>query len=152
MSDLEPSAEPAYRGPDRRNKPTPWLSRYSFFGGRRRSGGRRDGEDLNVFVDLYGPRLFLAGMLVLVLNFLDAWFTIVFLSHGGQELNPAMDYVLQIGVWPFVFVKSLGIGICVVVLTITKNFRFARIGKAVVISGYTLLLGWHLYLYSHLPA
>lgn len=141
---------PIYRGPDRRQRPTPWLSRYTFLGGRRRSGGRRPGEDRNAFVDLYSSRLLVAAAAVMILNFLDAWFTMLFLSHGGQELNPVMNYVLQFGVWPFIFVKSLGIGLCVVVLTITKNFRFAQMGTAAVLGGYLLLLMWHLFLYTHL--
>ena len=46
LSTPEPSTAPQptpatrYRGPDRRKRPTPRFSRYTLFGGRRRSGGR----------------------------------------------------------------------------------------------------------------
>jgi len=38
----------------------------------------------------------------------------------------------------------------VVFLAITKNFLAARIGLVTVLVGYTILLGWHLYLLLHL--
>ena len=46
------------RGPDRRQRQTPMLSRYSFVSGRRTSG-RRAGETENIYVDVYSPRLVL---------------------------------------------------------------------------------------------
>lgn len=138
-----------YTGPDRRQRPTPALSRYTFFGGRRRSGGRRAMENDGAFVDVHGAGLFLVVLAVIALNFLDAWFTMFFLSLGGEELNPVMDAVIREGTLPFVLAKSVGIGICVAVLTIAKNFRFARIGLAVVLVGYALLFGWHMWLYAH---
>lgn len=126
------------------------LSRYAILGGRRRAG-RRQGENEGSFVDQHGAWLFLAASAVVLLNVLDAFFTILFLSHGGRELNPLVDAVLQMGLGWFLALKSVGIGICVAVLTLAKNFRAARIGLHIVLSGYTLLLGWHLYLLQHLP-
>jgi hypothetical protein len=137
------------RGTDRRRRPTPALSRYAIFGGRR-VGGRRTGEDANQFVDRHGPWLFLVVVGVVALNFLDAWFTVLFLSHGGVELNPLVDQVIQSGLAPFILLKSAGIGFCVAVLTLTKNFRVARLGLGFVFGGYALLLGWHLYLFWNL--
>lgn len=87
---------------------------------------------------------------VVALNFLDAWFTMLFLSHGGEELNPIMDAVIRQGTMPFVLAKSVGIGICVAVLTVAKNFRFARVGLGIVLVGYAALLGWHLHLYGYI--
>ncbi len=126
------------------------LSRYTFFGGRRR-GGRRGDENDGAFVDQHGTLLFVGVTAIVALNVLDAFFTILFLSYGGRELNPLVDMVLQFGVWPFLLLKSAGIGVCVGVLTITKNFRAARIGIGFVLGGYLLLLGWHLFLLQRLP-
>ncbi len=126
------------------------LSRYTLWGGRRRSPGRRSGEPMTCFVDEYGALLFLVVVAIIALNFLDAWFTIYFLSHGGSELNPLVDWLLQAGTWPFILAKSIGIGVCVCVLTLTKNFRVARIGLCIVLCGYSLLLGWHLILLMRL--
>ncbi|MBK8976925.1 MAG: hypothetical protein IPM29_13480 [Planctomycetes bacterium] len=125
------------------------LSRFTFLGGRRRTGGRRPGENEAVFVDLYGPGLLLVVLAIVVLNFLDAWFTTLFLSMGGQELNPIVDHVLGWGSAPFALLKSLGIGLCVIMLTMTKGFRIARLGLGVILGGYALLLGWHLFLLTH---
>ena len=86
------------------------------------------------------------------LNFLDAWFTVLFLSHGGTELNPFVDELLMLGTWPFILVKSLGIGICCVVLTLTRKFWMSRLGLGFVFTGYTLLLGWHLFLLTRLDS
>ena len=142
-----PSAAATARRGDRRHQPTPMFSRYAFLGGRRRHG-RRDGERQNQFVDQHGPRLLLASLVVVALNILDAWFTIYFLSYGGTEANPLVDMVLQMGLFPFIALKSVGIGVCVMFLCLAKNFRIARWGMAVVILGYSALLGWHFYLLS----
>lgn len=126
------------------------LSRYALFGGRRRAA-RRAGETV-WFVDRHGPALFLVVTAILALNVLDAFFTIYFLTYGGTELNPIVAYVLQLGSWPFILGKSLGIGVCILVLSIAKNFRAARIGLGVVLIGYLALLCWHLTLLAHMPA
>lgn len=114
--------------------------------GGRRTGIRRRSDDPEVFVDRYGTGLFAAVMAVVVLNLLDAWFTLLFLAHGGRELNPLVDQVLRLGPQAFILFKTLGIGCCVAFLTVTKNFRAARIGLSVVLVGYGLLLAWHLLL------
>lgn len=126
------------------------LSAFAWWGGRR-VRGRRDGEIANIYVDQHGPLLLFVAVALAGLNVLDAYFTILFLSHGGQELNPLVDNLLRLGVWPFILLKSLGVGICVAFLTLTKNFLAARIGLGFLFVGYSLLLGWHLYLLAHLP-
>ena len=85
-------------------------------------------------------------MSVVALNTLDAGFTAFFLSHGGQEMNPLMDLLLHSGCTLFIAGKSLVIALCILVLSITKNFKVARIGLATVILIYAAVLGWHLYL------
>lgn len=137
--------------PDRRRRPTPMLSRYALFGGRRRTV-RRDEEREGAFVDVHGPRLFLLVLTIVALNLLDAWFTLLFLSHGGRELNPFVQRLLDFGggPWPFLVFKTVGIGLCCAFLTLTKNFRPARFGLWIVFAGYAVLLGWHFYLLSWL--
>lgn len=136
---------------DRRGRPTPMWSRYALLGGRRRTV-RRSQERDGAYVDVHGPRILLVVMLIVALNLLDAWFTLLFLSHGGRELNPFVQRVLDLGgqPWPFLLFKTFGIGMCCAFLVMTKNFRPARIGLWFVLLGYSLLLGWHLYLLSWL--
>lgn len=127
------------------------FSRYTFFGGRRRQARRADERD-GSFVDIHGSYVFLVVMAIVVLNLADAWFTLLFLSHGGRELNPFVQVVLDMSShpWPFLILKTIGIGIACSFLAVTKNFRSARIGMGIVFGGYLLLLGWHLYLLSWL--
>lgn len=134
-------------GPDRRRRPTPMLSRYALFGGRRRTV-RRVEEREGAFVDVHGPRLLLMTVSIVALNMLDAWFTLLFLSHGGQELNPLVQLVLDLGghPWPFLLMKTVGIGCLCAFLVLTKHFRSARIGLWFVLVGYSALLAWHFYL------
>ena len=72
---------------ERRSHPTPIFSRFALVGGRRASARRGD-DDREIFVDRYGTRLFLAIMAVIMLNLLDAWFTLLFLAHGGRDTGP----------------------------------------------------------------
>jgi hypothetical protein len=121
------------------------FSRHALLGGRR-AGGRRVGEQQAVFVDRHGPGLLAVGLAIVVLNVLDAWFTLLLLSMGGREMNPLVQAILDWSVPAFLLFKTAGIGVCVGFLALTKNFRAARIGMGVVLGGYALLLGWHLYL------
>jgi hypothetical protein len=134
-------------GADRRHRPTPMWGRHALFGGRRRSV-RRAEEREGAFVDVHGPRVLALVLTIVALNLLDAWFTLLFLSHGGRELNPVVQAVLDLGAhpWPFVLMKTLGIGFACAFLTLTKNFRSARAGLWFVLVGYSVLLGWHCYL------
>ena len=75
------------RNTDRRERPTPRLSRYSFFGGRRR-GPRRAHEVQGAFVDLYEPRLLLLVLWTALLNLFDTFFTIVHLQQAGSSSTP----------------------------------------------------------------
>jgi hypothetical protein len=140
-------------GSDRRARPTPMLSRHAFFGGRRRAMRRADERD-GAFVDVHGARLFVLIMAIVALNLLDAWFTLLFLAHGGRELNPLVQGVLDLAShpWPFLLFKTLGIGLACCFLTLTKNFRSARLGLWIVFAGYSVLLGWHFYLLSMLDS
>ena len=87
---------------------------------------------------------------IVLLNLLDAWFTLLFLANGGIELNPLVDHVLAQGPQTFLMFKTLGIGVCCAFLTVTANFRAARIGLGIVLTGYSLLLCWHLLLLAAL--
>ena len=126
------------------------FSRYAFFGGRRK-GSRRGVEQEGQFVDSHGSKLFLIVTVVAALNILDAYFTVLFLTFGGQEINPIVQMSLDVGIWSFILLKSVGIGLCLMFLTVTKNFRVSRIGLWIVLGGYSALLGWHGYLYTMLP-
>jgi Domain of unknown function (DUF5658) len=131
------------RGGDRRQRPTPMLCRETLFGGRRGNVRRRT-ERSGSFVDSHGPGLLSLCLLIVLLNVLDAWFTLLYLAHGGREMNPFVQHILDWSTLGFLAFKTMGIGVCVAYLVLTKNFLAARIGLAVVVAGYLALLGWHL--------
>ena len=135
-----------YRGPDRRSRPTPFLSRYSFFGGRRR-GGRRPGEKQEIFVDRYPTWTWVLLTAFLILNLLDAHFTLVYLQRGGEEANPVAVRLLYAGMSTFIGVKAVGVGLGALVFCILNHFRTGRIGVILALSFYQLLLLYHMSLY-----
>ncbi len=137
--------ERTYRGPDRRTRTTPRISRYSFLGGRRR-GARREDELEGSFVDLYNPFLMLVIGWVALMNVGDSFFTLFHLQAGGIELNPVAERLLECGRFHFVFWKSLLISIALLVLCVHKNFFLARLGLWASVLCYTLLFGYHIYL------
>lgn len=138
------SEEPRYRGPDRRKRPTPRFSRFTWFGGMRRSGGRRPGESEGAFVDQYSGRLVFAMALVAVLNSLDSFFTLLHLQAGGIELNPVAESMLRTGRLSFVLLKALLIIVPLAVLTMHKNFKLARVGIWSAAGAYGVLVLYHL--------
>ena len=134
------------RGPDRRGQPTPRLSRYSLWGGRR-TGPRRGEEREGSFVDRYGKRLIFLVLWIALMNVGDSFFTLVHLQAGGVELNPVARLLLTTGRWNFVFTKSILIGLALMVLAVHKNFPLARIGLWTAAGTYTCLVGYHLLLF-----
>ena len=134
------------RGPDRRRSATPRFSFYSLWGGRRR-GQRRAEEQAGTFVDVYGSRLWLVVMWVVLMNIADSFFTLVHLQNGGVEANPMAEALLRTGRAGFVFWKCGLIGLALVVLTVHKNFPMARAGLWISAGAYTLLLCYHLALF-----
>src|SRR5512144_1635311 len=90
--------------PDRRKRPTPMFSRYTFFGGRRR-GARRAGDARAIYVDQIGGGIMSLVLLIFLFHCLDAVFTLAHLSRGGKELNPFMESLIRVGPLAFVAVK-----------------------------------------------
>jgi len=140
----QPGVRP--RGVDRRGGPTTRLSRWTFYGGRRRDV-RRDEEREGSFVDRHGVRLLVLVLWVQAMNIGDSFFTLVHLQAGGIELNPVAKSLLETGRGGFVFSKTFLIGLALCVLVIHKNFFLARIGLWVAAGTYTALVIYHLSLF-----
>jgi len=107
---------------DRRKKPTPALSWYTFFG--RRQGFRRESDkEKGGYVDRYSSRLLFFLMVILGFNVLDVLFTMMILDHKGWELNPVVRSVMTIHgdafwVWKFTIVS-----VCLTLLCLHSKFR-----------------------------
>ena len=132
-----------YTGPDRRKRPTPFLSRYSFSGGRRMTGG----EEGVSFYDRYHLLTWIVLTLFLVLNVLDAHFTLIYLQRGGEEANPIVAALLGSGISVFIAFKSFGVALGALIFCILADFRNAKIGVILALSFYQLLLFYHIALY-----
>ena len=133
------------RGPDRRQRPTPILSRYSFISGRREAG-RRAGEIENIYVDVYSPRLVLLLLFFFALTVVDSVSTLVYLGKGGRELNPIAQWMIDQGPSFFVIAKGVLSGLCLVFVMLHKAFKPARIALAVGFAFYFALGAYHLVL------
>jgi hypothetical protein len=136
----EPSADERRERTDRRRRPTrPWDG---LRGWNRRRQARRHAEE-PVYVDVFRARDGLLLIAIFVLNLLDAGFTLVYLSRGGTEANPAMAHLLSLGNHAFLAQKCLIVALWLLFLTVHKNFRVARYGLWSLLALYAGVLAYH---------
>ncbi len=101
---------------DRRSHPTQGLSKF-ILRGQRASFRRDEDRGAGGYVDRYGPGLFFLLVLILSLNVLDAFLTMMILEDGGGEMNPVVRSAIQLygdrfWVWKFVTVSVPLILLC----------------------------------------
>jgi hypothetical protein len=77
------------------------------------------------YVDRYGSGLLFLLILIVGLNVLDAWLTMMILEDGGWEMNPVVQSVIQLygdrfWVWKFAIVS-----VPVILLCLHSKFRLA---------------------------
>ncbi len=129
---------------DRRDSPTRIWD--TLFARGKRKAGRRDGEDKNIYVDVYGKREIYLVILILVLNILDAFFTLNYIEKGGAEANPIAKGLLDLGNSWFIYAKSFLVGICLSFLLVHKKFAYVDLALGFLCAFYSLLLGYHAFL------
>jgi hypothetical protein len=132
--------------PDRRRRPTPMLSRFLFWGRRRR--GRRADEQSRIYVDRPGGWVIAACVALISLSIADAYVTLLILSEGGMEVNPVMRAVLGLGHRPFVIVKIALTVAGAAVLCLHKTWPLGRLCLWVALGGYGLLTAYHLIVHA----
>jgi len=135
------SAADRRTGRDRRSRPTRALS--AFWGHGQRRVGRRRGDADRTYVDSFTPGDVALLLGIFLLNIFDALFTLMWLQRGGEEANPLMAFLLDMGEGAFLIQKCIVVGIWLVVLLIHKNFRLARIGLYSLAAVYTLVIVGH---------
>jgi len=134
---------------DRRKRPTPLLSRYSIKG--RRKKARRSTEGNDFYVDQYELRYLILTLSILILCFLDAYFTVNILQLGGVELNPLMSIIIYENPVLCFAVKYLITACSVIFILIHKNFKiFGKVKSHSIIYSvftvYSLLILFEIYL------
>jgi len=143
MPSANESTEQERRTSDRRSRGTGPFG--ALRGWQRRRRGRRT-EDRNFYVDVFSRRDVALLCLIFGLNLLDAGFTLLYLSQGGSEGNPAMAHLLDISPTVFLLQKCFVVGLWLVFLIVHKNFRFARIGLRMLLGLYLGVFVYHLVL------
>jgi hypothetical protein len=133
---------------DRRRRPTPMLSRYTFFGGRRKAF-QSPNEAEDAYVDLYNSRQVTLVLVFFALTIFDAIATVYYIDHAhGSEWNPIADWMLQRGRVFFMLAKGVPTGLMLLFVMIHKNFRYGRIALAIGFGFYFLLGVYHVFLQS----
>jgi hypothetical protein len=144
-TDIPPKDIGTERDSDRRKRPTPFLSRYTFVG--RRQSARRDDEKHNYYVDRIGARAWAAIAVVLALSIIDSLFTVHLLSKGYREANPIMNTALFIGKPAFIVSKYTLTIIGIITLALHKNFIFVKQLTVVITFLYMCLNIYNVWLY-----
>jgi hypothetical protein len=106
---------------------------YALFMSRRRVHRRSDCV-LNYYCDSYGPYVFGAAVLMMLLCILDSYFTLLLLQYGSSELNPILAWALKQHVLFFFLFKYSVTAVCVIVAVMHKQFRIYGL------KGYHILL------------
>jgi hypothetical protein len=133
---------------DRRKCPTPILSRYTFYGGKRKSVRREKEKKVFIYVDLYSTRLLIAVMSLLLLSCVDAYFTLELIEKGHViEANPIMAFFLDYGATLFTVVKFVITACCLIILCLFKNVKVTRICLPFAIKMYILVVSYECYLF-----
>jgi len=134
---------------DRRQVPTPILSRHTFWG-QRRVLRRKADQERGGYVDRYSASLLFFLLLIVGLNVLDVLFTMVILDRGGREVNPVVRSAMAVygdrfWIWKFALVSANVILLCL-------HSRFQYVHKIIwgitflflaIILYQTILLNFH---------
>jgi hypothetical protein len=137
--------------PDRRKSPTPFISRYSFLGGRRKNVRREEDKQKFAFVDLYSTRLFIILLVLSALSIADSYFTLTLIKENlAVEINPIMAFFLERGSTPFVLFKYLITTLPLFILCICKNRLITRVLVVFIVFIYLFIIMHELNLMYHI--
>jgi hypothetical protein len=134
---------------DRRRQPTPGLSRYTFFG-RRRRFRRKSDQEKGGYIDRYSSKLFFFLILILGLNVLDVLLTVMILDSKGWEWNPIVRSVIEahgdrFWIWKFAIVS-----VSLILLCLHTKFKPVRTIIVALCSIYLLVILYQILLLLHL--
>jgi hypothetical protein len=116
----------------------------------RRRSSRRACEGLPL-VDWHEPHLLFVSIMILLLSVTDAFLTLTLLTHGAEEANPLLAYVLKHHPGLFAAVKMglTGTGLLVLVaMARARLFRVVRVGTVIqwCLFAYIALIGYECWL------
>lgn len=134
---------------DRRRQPTPGLSRYTFFGRRRRFRRKSDQKN-GGYVDRYSSKLFFFLILILGLNVLDVLLTVMILDSKGWEWNPIVRSVIEAHGDRFWIWKFSIVSVSLILLCLHSKFKPVRTIIVALCSIYLLVILYQILLLLHL--
>ena len=134
---------------DRRQQPTPGLSRYTFLG-RRKSFRRKMDQQRGGYVDRYSSTMLLLLILIIGLNVLDALFTLMILDLRGWEANPVVRSVIDLYGTKFWVWKFCIVSVALVLLCIHSRFRLVK--ELIIAIGclYIMVVAYQVFVLLHL--
>jgi Domain of unknown function (DUF5658) len=120
----------------------------------RRRLARRHGEH-DMLVDWHEPHLLFLALSILLLSVADAFLTLTLLTHGAEEANPVLYYVLHEYPSAFAWIKLSLTAVGVVVLVAmarTTVFRRIRVSSIMhsCLAVYLTLIGYEFWMLTHL--
>jgi hypothetical protein len=130
---------------DRRQRPTPVLSRF-ILRGRRKDFRRKEDRERGGYVDLYGSGLLFLIVLIAGLNILDALLTMMILEDGGLEMNPIVHSVIQIYGDRFWIWKFAMVSVSLILLCLHNKFRLATPAMLGISAVYMTVVSFQIFL------
>jgi len=102
----------------------------------RRFNGRRSSDRRFPVLDRFESGLAFLAIGLVILSVMDSVFTLTLISHGGTEVNPFMNWLMQKSIAAFVSVKMLLTAIPAVLLVATGNVLvFGRLRARSILAG-----------------
>ena len=83
-------------------------------------------------------------ILILLLTICDATFTLHIIANGGLEVNPIMNYFLEMGVWQFLVAKFLLTWPGLYILHKYKHITISKIGLVLLLITYSVLVAYEI--------
>ncbi len=130
---------------DRREGPTPILSRYSFAGGCRKTIRRESDKEKFFFVDRYSIKLLITLLFLFLLSCIDAYLTLALIEKNMiVEANPVMAFYLDHGNMFFISAKFFITAVSIVILCICMNVSVVKIALPSAVIIYLLVIMYEL--------
>ena len=134
---------------DRRKRPTPGLSRYTFFG-RRGTIRRKSDQQEGGYVDRYSSSLFFFLVAIVGLNVLDAFLTLLILDLKGWEANPVVRSVIDLYGTKFWAWKFSIVSVSLALLCLHSRFRLVREIIIAISCLYIMVVAYQVFLLFYL--
>jgi len=141
-----------HTGMDRRKQDPPLFSRY-LLTGRRSCPRRKVDREAPQKVDRYSPKIFVMILFILGLSLTDAFFTLLLVDNGAEEVNPLMAYYLEEGQLSFVLIKYFLTCASATIILFYKDCSLFK-GKAkvgvlfyLVPISFLLVIQWQIFLF-----